>query len=469
MWDWISNDSINANTVTFSIIDTMTMLVRASLRASIAPSRLGRLVSQTALWTLPVCGSRRGFGAAASESTSVRTSYPFNVMDAETLRKRIQEPHPMNNIPESIIPKIGQNLHLQRNHPLHVVKHRIEEFCQQYAGKTYLQTAGRGAALNRFEIHDTLCPLVNTKHCFDDLLVKPDHVSRRPSDTYYVSDELVLRTHTSAHQCPLILSGSTMFLCSGDVFRRDEIDSSHYPVFHQMEGVKIFDQAELAADDEASLAIIKADLKGLLTGLAKHLFGDVEMRWRDDFFPFTDPSFELDVFFEGEWLEVLGCGVIHQEVMTNAGKKGFKGWAFGLGLERLAMVLFKIPDIRLFWTADRRFHDQFNGLSDSPNKRVLFVPYSKFPLCYKDVSFWLPGDGTLHPNDIYEVIRGVAGDLVERVDLFDEFVNKKTGKTSHAYRITYRHMDRSLTNTEVDEIQFRLRDELVDRLKVELR
>lgn len=428
-----------------------------------------KLSPHNALRSIVAGGSCRSFGAAASNSMSVRTSYPFNAMDAETLRKRVQEPHPNNNIPESIIPKIGQNLHLQKHHPLHIVKHRIEEFCQKYAVTAYQQHAGSCNVLNRFEIHDALCPLVNTKHCFDDLLVKADHVSRRPSDTYYLNDELLLRTHTSAHQCPLILSGSTMFLCSGDVFRRDEIDSSHYPVFHQMEGVKIFDQTELVEDDEASLAIIKADLKGLLTGLAKHLFGDVEMRWRDDYFPFTDPSFELDVFFEGEWLEVLGCGVIHQEVMTNAGKTGFKGWAFGLGLERLAMVLFKIPDIRLFWTTDRRFHDQFRELSDNPNKRVAFVPYSKFPLCYKDVSFWLPGDGTLHPNDIYEVIRGVAGDLVERVDLFDEFANKKTGRISHAYRITYRHMDRSLTNAEVDKIQFMLRDKLVADLKVELR
>ena len=394
-----------------------------------------------------------------------------SIMDTESLKRRIQMPHPKNNVPESIIPKIGRNLHLLPHHPLNIVKQKIENYCQEYALKKYRNgTSQTGNALNKFEIHDNLCPLVNTKTCFDDLLVKPDHVSRRPSDTYYVNDELVLRTHTSAHQCPLIQSGTTMFLCSGDVFRRDEIDSSHYPVFHQMEGVKIFDNSELVlGDKEASLAIIESDLKEILTGLAKDLFGDVDMRWRNDYFPFTDPSFELDVFFEGEWLEVLGCGVIHNDVLKNAERSGCQGWAFGLGLERLAMVLFKIPDIRLFWTQDKRFLDQFHGLSDNPKKKVSFVPYSKFPLCYKDVSFWLPAGVPLHPNDIYEVIRSVAGDLVERVDLFDEFVNKKTNRVSHAYRITYRHMDRNLTNAEVDEVQFRLRDKLVEQLKVELR
>ncbi len=284
----------------FSSLSVCTSMFLASFLRVTYLSR-AKLSPHNALRSIVAGGSCRSFGAAASNSMSVRTSYPFNAMDAETLRKRVQEPHPNNNIPESIIPKIGQNLHLQKHHPLHIVKHRIEEFCQKYAVTAYQQHAGSGNVLNRFEIHDALCPLVNTKNCFDDLLVKADHVSRRPSDTYYLNDELLLRTHTSAHQCPLILSGSTMFLCSGDVFRRDEIDSSHYPVFHQMEGVKIFDQTELVEDDEASLAIIKADLKGLLTGLAKHLFGDVEMRWRDDYFPFTDPSFELDVFFEGEW------------------------------------------------------------------------------------------------------------------------------------------------------------------------
>jgi len=85
-----------------------------------------------------------------------------------------------------------------------------------------------------------LLPLVDTVNCFDNLLVGPEHVSRRPSDTYYATDSLVLRTHTSAHQCQFIASGEKSFLCTGDVYRRDEIDSSHYPVFHQMEGVRIF-------------------------------------------------------------------------------------------------------------------------------------------------------------------------------------------------------------------------------------
>lgn len=156
--------------------------------------------------------------------------------------------------------------------------------------------------------------------------------------------------------------------------------------------------------------IVAEDLKAILSGLAKHLFGaDVEMRWREDYFPFTEPSFELEVLFNDKWMEVLGCGVVHDEVMANANKPlladgtGSIGWAFGLGLERLAMVLFGISDIRLFWTDDDRFTSQFqHGDIDAENFKIKFVEYSKYPLCYKDVSFWLP-DGPCHVNDVYEV------------------------------------------------------------------
>lgn len=215
-------------------------------------------------------------------------------------------------------------------------------------------------------------------------------------------------------------------------------------------------------------------MKGILTGLARHLFGNVEMNWREDYFPFTEPSYELEVNFNGKWLEVLGCGVIHDEVIQNAlkyqsqmtnlkGEAPELGWAFGLGLERLAMVLFEIPDIRLFWSEDDRFISQFQE-----GKITKFRPYSKFPLCYKDVSFWLPENG-LHSNDVYEVFRNEAGDLVESVELFDQFVHPKTKRTSHAYRICYRSMDRSLENAEINEIQDRVRLVLSQKFGVTLR
>ena len=212
-----------------------------------------------------------------------------------------------------------------------------------------------------------------------------------------------------------------------------------------------------------------ADLQSTLEGLVRTVFGDVEMRWVDASFPFTTPSLELEIYYGGEWLEVLGCGNIQPQILEKAGyvvgRDGPGGWAFGLGLERLAMVLFGIPDIRLFWTTDERFTSQFK-----PGTITRFEPYSKFPPCYKDVSFWV-GDsgGAFHENDVHEIARGVAGDLCESVEAVDEFVHPKTGKKSVCFRINYRSMDRSLTNEEVDELQFKIRDRIASELPVELR
>lgn len=348
---------------------------------------------------------------------------------------------------------MGANLHRHPLHPLGILQRRILEFWQPQG----------------FQVYDNLSPIVSTEHNFDHLRIPPDHVSRSPSDTYYLNTNTVLRTHTSAHQNELLRSGVCRFLVSGDVYRRDEIDRSHYPIFHQMEGVKLFTPDDYVGDSRDKMEAIKVELKDSLEKLAEHLFGvNTTMRWTDTYFPFTEPSFELEILFEDEWLEVLGCGVIHPEVLQKAGRGDEMGYAFGLGLERLAMVLFQIPDIRLFWTRDERFHQQF-----ASGEIVQFEPYSKFPPCLKDISFWIEGDNTtnstFHVNDLNEIVRDVAGDLVERVWLIDDFVHPKTGNTSHCYRIAYRSMDRSLTNDEIDDLQEIVRNRVVDDLGVKLR
>ena len=127
----------------------------------------------------------------------------------------------------------------------------------------------------------------------------------------------------------------------------------------------------------------------------------------------------------------------------------------------MTQVLFEIPDIRLFWSDDARFTKQFKAGSITP-----FKPYSKYPPCFKDISFWIPDD--FEPNDFFEVGREVCGELVENMSLVDQFTNPKLEKTSHCYRVTYRSMDRSLTDEEVNTMQERLRERATD-LGVELR
>jgi phenylalanyl-tRNA synthetase alpha chain len=386
--------------------------------------------------------------SATAEDTAVDYATP----------ERYATDHPNNNVPDHIAALVGRGLHEKENHPLGIINAKIKEYFE-------LQETEHGGPHFDFFLGED--PVVTTTQCFDDLRIEPDHPGRSPSDTYYISDDTLLRTHTSAHQSQHLRDGNECFLCAGDVYRRDEIDSSHYPAFHQLEGVKLFDPEVVgtATGDEwlnsDECKQISDDLKATLEGLMDHLFGPVEKKWSEDYFPFTEPSFECEIMYEGEWLEILGCGVVHTEVLEMAGRSDRRGWAFGLGLERLAMILFKIPDIRLFWTEDQRFHKQFKA-----GQITAFKPYSKYPPVYKDIAFWIPENFV--ENDFFEMARGIAGDLVERMELTDEFTNPKKGKTSKCFRITYRSMDRSLTDDEVNQMQDTLREKVED-LGVEVR
>mmetsp|Transcript_116646 Transcript_116646/g.212164 ORF Transcript_116646/g.212164 Transcript_116646/m.212164 type:complete len:614 (+) Transcript_116646:88-1929(+) len=395
-----------------------------------------------------------------------RVGAPVMQAPAVEAESRFIVDNPGNNVPPHIAALVGRNLHLKGAHPLGIIKNKIAEYFNSLEG-------------GGFDMVDDLDPLVKAEQCFDDLLIPTDHPGRAPSDTYYVTrdggietasaEDTLLRTHTSAHQSALMKDGRERFLCTGDVYRRDEIDRSHFPAFHQMEGVKLFDPEVVggAMTKEEWLAspgckLIADDLKKTLEGMCDVLFGPVEKRWIDEYFPFTEPSFELEIFYNGDWMEVLGCGVIHSGVLEKVGKSDRHGWAFGLGLERLAMVLFQIPDIRLFWSEDERFTEQFKE-----GEITTFKEFSKYSPVFKDIAMWIPEGYTA--NDFYELARGVCGDLVEKIDLIDEFTNPKKGKTSHCYRITYRSMERTLTNEEIDKLQFDLRAQVEEELKVELR
>ncbi|KAL7549047.1 hypothetical protein ACHAWF_012314 [Thalassiosira exigua] len=397
-------------------------------------------------------------GAPPARSTTALPSAAVEESAAATYAdpSRYLSDHPSNNVPPHIAALVGKGLHARPDHPIGIVRAKIQEY---FASQPH-----------EYAIYDAEDPIVTTTQCFDDLRIPPDHPGRSPSDTYYLDDGTLLRTHTSAHQSEHLRAGGDAFLCAGDVYRRDEIDASHYPAFHQLEGVRLFPKEEMAGAEGLSgeewttspeCRAVGEDLKATLEGLMDHLFGETEKKWSEDYFPFTSPSYELEIKYEGEWLEVLGCGVVHEEVLAMADRADRRGWAFGLGLERLAMILFEIPDIRLFWTDDERFSSQFEE-----GKISKFVPYSKYPPVYKDIAFWIPEDFV--ENDFFELARGVAGDIVERMEMIDEFTNPKKGKTSKCYRITYRSMDRSLTNEEIDALQDELREK-AEGLGVEVR
>lgn len=137
----------------------------------------------------------------------------------------------------------------------------------------------------------------------------------------------------------------------------------------------------------------------------------------DSYFPFTQPSWELEIFYKDQWLEMLGSGIMRNEILESSGVSNSIGWAFGVGLERLTMVLYDIPDIRLFWSNDSGFLNQFKE-SDF-GKQFKYKAVSQYPQCANDVSFWLPQSQSIAEfavNDFYDLVRDVAGDIVEQVN-----------------------------------------------------
>ncbi len=209
-------------------------------------------------------------------------------------------------------------------------------------------------------------PEVETEwHCFDALNTPADHPARNEKDTFYLADGRLLRTHTSSVQIRTMETVKALpirIMAPGAAYRRDEIDATHLSVFNQLEGLYV--------DRHVSLA----DLKGTLEFFFREIFGPkTVVRFRPHFFPFTEPSFEIDIKLEAKgkdarWIEIAGCGMVDPAVFAEVGKKRgdslldpdhVTGFAFGLGLDRLAMILHGITDIRHLIENDVRFLAQF--------------------------------------------------------------------------------------------------------------
>jgi phenylalanyl-tRNA synthetase alpha chain len=186
---------------------------------------------------------------------------------------------------------------------------------------------------------------------FEALNVPADHPAKDMHDTFYLGNGNLLRTHTSPVQIRTMEQQDPplRIICPGRVYRKDS-DLTHTPMFHQIEG--------LVLEEGASFA----QLKGLLNDFLADFFGqEVELRFRPSYFPFTEPSAEVDIRWKKGWLEILGCGMVHPNVLEMAGidTKKYSGFAFGLGAERMAMLKYDIPDLRAFFENDHRFLKQF--------------------------------------------------------------------------------------------------------------
>jgi len=341
--------------------------------------------------------------------------------------------------------------------------------------------AERIITLPRFAKFDVLDvpEIVDYGVSFDLFNFPADHPARSHSDTYFVDKKNILRTHTTVMwyyhlDLPEVKEKIKKdqpvgALSYGKVYRKDEIDRNHMNVFHQMDGWF------LCRKDEHVITI--DDLQDVLAEIAKAIFGkDIKYRFNTDQFPYTDPSLEMEVFIEGRpvtagdsgearWIEVLGAGIVKGEVLKNFGvdPEKYNGWAFGFGLERLAIISMGLPDIRLLWSEDARIKKQLK----LGNK---YKEVSKYPPVIRDISFVVKNDFV--PNNYFDLIRDLGGNLVEQVELLDKYENsEKFGKDklSYTYRIIYRSNERTLTAEEIDPIQKKIYQETAKQFKAELR
>jgi phenylalanyl-tRNA synthetase alpha chain len=303
---------------------------------------------------------------------------------------------------------------------------------------------------------------------FDLFDFPEDHPARTCSDTYFVDNKNVLRTHTTVMWYYYLMNEkikqrikkreSVGSLCYGKVFRKDEIDRKHMNIFHQIDGWY------LCLKEQKTIGL--EDLQNILIKIAQAVFGkDIKYRFNEDDFPYTHPSLEMEIEKDGRWLEVLGSGVVKGTVLDKLGvdSSKYNGWAFGFGLERLALLSLDLPDIRLLWSQDPRVVKQLH-LGQK------YVEVSKYPPITRDISFIV--NKNFVPNNYFDLIRDIGSDLVEEVKLLDKYENpEKFGqdKISYTYRVVYRSPERTLRTEEVEPLQNKLYEQTKIQFNAELR
>jgi len=272
---------------------------------------------------------------------------PLSVPPPTTIEGITHPADSWTNLSPTVVSKLGLNLHLSPDHPLGIIRSLIE------------------AHFDTFTPSIPPSAVVTVRQNFDELGFPADHPGRAKTDSYYVNQDTVLRTHTSAHEIENFHKGLERWLLSADVYRRDEIDSSHYPAFHQMEGASVWTPANISSlpslndtlrtkiaaassplivddpthppdpitnpsqpeHDPETLNLMIDNLKLSLNSLLLTLFrthtdqqGEpLQIRWTQTTFPWTAPSYEVEVLFGGKWLEVLGCGVVKQDTLQRSG------------------------------------------------------------------------------------------------------------------------------------------------------
>ena len=336
--------------------------------------------------------------------------------------------------------------------------------------------------------------IVSERETFDLFNFAENHVARRPSDSYFVNksenknESILLRPHTSVMRYYYLLewggkeklekTGEVKALSQWKVYRVDTLDKHHHECFHQIDGLRILSKEKGIID--------QSTLKEVLSNTIKTLFGEnVKYRFNEDSFPYTVDSLEAEVEYEGERIEVLWAWVVNPTVLEKLwiDPEKYTWRAFGFGIERLAMALKKIPDIRIFWSEDKRITNQRWNLD-------AYKEISSFPPVYKDISLvtskekfirkwdkpkqWekLELTNEIDVFDLAWIARDISWWLIEEVRVIDEYENDEKfwkDKKSVSIRITFRSLERTLTNEEINIAYFQIRDKIEKELWYTLR
>lgn len=218
--------------------------------------------------------------------------------------------------------------------------------------------------------------------------------------------------------------------------------------------------------EEATQAVEKL-LKQTIENYVKFLLtDDVQFKWVPAYFPFTHPSWELEIFYNGKWIEVVGAGIVEEKILLDNGVDGKIGWALGFGVERMAMIRYNIPDVRLFWTQDIAYQVQFRDLK--PLDKYQFKAISKFPARIHDLSFWIPDGLDWSENDFYDLCRSLGEESIELIEIIDDYTSPE-GRRSQCFRVVYRSWEKYLLKEEALAVHKRIEEEVIRKYNVEIR
>lgn len=360
---------------------------------------------------------------------SVRFCSTLSEKQSLVIQRTTYETDEWTNINKRFEPFVGVNLYQKRNHPLKQTQTEVGDFFKKW----FKENVDSNLEL---PIHKNLDP------------IEPNTSTEKLSNAFYVNKNLMLRTHAINREIKYLKSGLNNFAMIVDLYRRCQMDATHFPAFHRMHIIRTVNSEELFAQKDKHL---KDEQQTALVEMAKHFIGtDVKYRWTEVNSASTEPSWMFEIWHVDEWHRISGGGLIRNEILERSERLNTAGWEIGIGLERLSMILYNIFDVRILWNSDQIFLKQFEPQTISPNleaklrakksmeqkptENVMKRPTLQTEKTFKpkgekkpmDISFILPQDVDLESfptNELCNFIMKNTNSVAQSVNITDEMTH----------------------------------------------